>query len=250
MILTGQRVRDAITKKLLDDVYYDHVPQNRFAEVYPDPRDRPKDDGVWPDLKAEDSIYSNFKVIDDQYIGYETNELRKAEVRMLIATEAVTPQKFFLISVTAADPYSSLPFNIDTEEERDKKIEEWNQRWLAAFRQQPSNNPMSNFLPLYVPRPPSFPYSDPPVGFVYTPPGAVDAAQAGMPGAPPGMMGPPGPMGAAQTQYFTPPGQGQAGGAGVMGLNRARGVAGQMNQRGGGQGRGGRPPGMGGGGGG
>jgi hypothetical protein len=243
-VLTGRRVVDAITKKLLDDVYYDQIPQSRFGEL----ERMPRDDGVWPDLLKDDSIYSNFEVIENQYIGFESNELKKTTIRVLTAAEKLSPQKFFLLNVTATDPYSTLPFNLDKEEERDRKIEEWNRKFLNKYRKNPAD-PMSSFLPLYVPRPPDFPYSDPPAGFVYMTAAQLAQQQAAgaAGGLAPGGVGAPGP-GFGQPGYFGPPQPGP-GGAGMLGLGRARNVAEQMNQRNVGGGPGGRRGGGGGGGG-
>ena len=54
-ILTGTRVRDRVTEKLLDDVYYQEVLDSDLDTMDPPVHD----DGVWPDLEEDDGIFTN-----------------------------------------------------------------------------------------------------------------------------------------------------------------------------------------------
>ena len=160
-VLTGERVSDRITGKVLDDIYYKDVNREELEETVPVPRD----DGFWPDLLADDGIYSNFKETN-KFLSPETVELKKAVIQLIIGAEKSSLHEFYLIPVFAKSEYSFVPSEILFAEAKDQKLLEWIDKYLFKFRITKEDLASAHY-PMYVPRPPSFPKADPPVGFNY-----------------------------------------------------------------------------------
>ncbi|MBN1516440.1 hypothetical protein JXA32_07705 [Candidatus Sumerlaeota bacterium] len=159
-VLTGARVQDRITHKLLDDVYYIRVTDDEFNQMVP----LPSDDGEWPDLTANDKIYSNFDQTD-KYLSPESNQLKLRVIRMIELAENLGPLDFYGVHAAATDPFSTLPNYYVEEENRDKKIREWVDQFLKDYRREPDNPDSTDFWPLYVPEPPRKPYMAAPESF-------------------------------------------------------------------------------------
>ncbi|MFC1601191.1 hypothetical protein ACFL34_02450 [Candidatus Sumerlaeota bacterium] len=170
-VLTGMRVTDHVSGRLLDDIYYDEVPVDDIDSLDP----AANDDGIWPDLVANDGTYSNFSE-SNEFLGPESNGIKQRLIRMIESAEELDPLEFFMIPVASVDSYSpsdylveeeqkqKMPSYLEQEEARDSKILEWNSLFLRDYRIDPKS-PISEFWPLYVPRPPQMPRSEPPEGF-------------------------------------------------------------------------------------
>ncbi|HPB32358.1 MAG TPA: hypothetical protein PLB62_12955 [Candidatus Sumerlaeota bacterium] len=154
-VVTGSRVVCAVSGQLLEDTIYRDVPEADKDMFY--------DDGTHGDEVASDGTYTNITIRDD-VMSPDSHKVLVKLLRLLENIEMAEPIDFFRLDVVALDPLTSLPHNINEEEERDLKLTEWNDRFLQGFRTN-QNVPESPFFPLYVPSPPSYPSLPLPPGF-------------------------------------------------------------------------------------
>jgi hypothetical protein len=154
-VVTGQRVRDAVTGMLLEDVRYEEVPEYMVDQFY--------DDGTHGDEVANDGTYTNVVEIDD-VIGPETAELQLKLINLLLGSEEMGPLGFFRLFALTDEPVSQLPKRIMTEEDLDTKLETWANVFLRMFRKN-KDDLYSDFYSLYVPSPPPKPQLPIPPGF-------------------------------------------------------------------------------------
>lgn len=154
-VVTGRRVKCAVTGQLLEDVRYEEVPETMKDQFY--------DDGTHGDEVANDGTYTNIEEIND-VIGVEAFELEIRLVNLLLAAENFGPLGFFRLFVLTDDPVSLIPKRILTEEDLDTKLESWANIFLRMFRKN-KDDIYSEFYSLYVPPPPPKPKFPMPPGF-------------------------------------------------------------------------------------
>ncbi|MCX7001016.1 MAG: hypothetical protein NT106_12100, partial [Candidatus Sumerlaeota bacterium] len=184
-VLTGSRVECAVYGILLEDIIYKDVPESEKGNYY--------DDGAHGgDQEAGDGTYTNITVRKD-VMSPEAHLILRRTLTLLKNVEQMEPMDFYRMNVVTSEPLSSLPKQIDEEQDRDDmKLDEWNKKFLRDFRIS-SDDPKSAFYPLYVPPPPSYPNVPLPEGFK---PVALATPTPGGPGTmgmeimgEPGMMG-------------------------------------------------------------
>jgi len=184
-VLTGSRVECAVYGILLEDIIYKDVPESEKGNYY--------DDGVHGgDQEAGDGTYTKITVRKD-VMSPEAHLILRRTLTLLKNVEAMEPMDFFRMNVVTSEPLSSLPKQIDQEQDRDDmKLDEWNKKFLRDFRIN-GDDPKSAFYPLYVPPPPTYPSAQLPEGFK---PVALATPTPGAPGTmgmeimgEPGMMG-------------------------------------------------------------
>jgi hypothetical protein len=223
--LRGQRVYDAVSKEILDDV--------RSVEITEDELDQYSDDGQsLGDDEANDGLYSQIKPpVENEFIGEVTNYYLERTIVMLRNAQAMHPLDFFGVTMMTNEPQSIIPklrehqiarndmiYKID---EKNKSFEGWSSAFLNPYRKE-KGKPGSAFYDLYVPPAPDPPAGDPPMA-PWTPLGhtPVVAAEQGQPGGAGGGPGGGGmaPLGvgrakAAAANYSYPPGMTGPGGPG------------------------------------
>lgn len=180
-VMVGRRVFCAVCNQMLDDAYEIQVPA---AE-----RDLFLDDGIHDDGIAGNGIPGRVEVIKKQYIGQECNTVKNRLINVVRKAESMELMEFAGLHVMSVDPTLTdprMPNMLDQEQERDRKLRDWNNRFLADYRVDP-NDPKSEYYLLYVPEPPMIPQSS-------VPPGYVAPQQRQKPAGPGGVGG--GPMGA------------------------------------------------------
>jgi len=156
-VLTGSRVECAVYGILLEDIIYKDVPESEKGNYY--------DDGAHGgDQEAGDGTYTNITVRKD-VMSPEAHLILRRTLALLKNVEQLEPMDFYRMNVVTSEPLSSLPKQIDEEQDRDDmKLDEWNKKFLRDFRIS-SDDPKSAFYPLYVPPPPSYPNVPLPEGF-------------------------------------------------------------------------------------
>jgi len=156
-VLTGSRVECAVYGILLEDIIYKDVPESEKGNYY--------DDGAHGgDQEAGDGTYTNITVRKD-VMSPEAHLILRRTLALLKNVEQLEPMDFYRMNVVTSEPLSSLPKQIDEEQDRDDmKLDEWNKKFLREFRIS-SDDPKSAFYPLYVPPPPSYPNVPLPEGF-------------------------------------------------------------------------------------
>ncbi len=154
-VLSGFRVQCAVTGVLLEDIVYKEVPEAEKGNYF--------DDGSHGDAEAGDGTYTNITVRND-VMSPEAHAILQKMMTLLNNIEDAEPMDFYRLNVATSEPLSSLPKQIDEEQDRDIKLTEWNDRFLRMFRQD-ENDPRSKFYPIYIPSPPSYPNVPLPQGF-------------------------------------------------------------------------------------
>ena len=156
-VLTGSRIECAVYGILLEDIIYKDVPESEKGNYY--------DDGAHGgDQEAGDGTYTNITVRKD-VMSPEAHLILRRTLTLLKNVEQMEPMDFYRMNVVTSEPLSSLPKQIDEEQDRDDmKLDEWNKKFLRDFRIS-SDDPKSAFYPLYVPPPPSYPNVQLPEGF-------------------------------------------------------------------------------------
>jgi len=180
--IEGRRVYDAVSyrlnpsnAKILDD------PQRR--EILEDKKDKYSDRGNNDkgDQIADDGLYSSIlPPSTDEYTGGFSHFYALKSINVLRSAQALDVIDFFGLNAVTNDRFSSLEKERDKIADRDDRIfltdsagkfqDCWAKRFLDNFRIEQAN-PKSDFLPLYIPRPPAPPAVAPPTGWV--PPQAV-----------------------------------------------------------------------------
>lgn len=197
-VVSGERFYDNYTRELLEEAMVSEVNETEVDGQY-------FDDGTHGDSLANDEVYAN--VTDNyDYVGQLTHKLRKRNVALLLAAEEIEPLEFFRLLAVTNDPLSTVNHEMAEEETRDDRIRDWNNRFLAFARMNPSDE-KSKFHPLHVPRAPQPPSIPIPAGFDPRPPKVEE--QGGPGGGTPGDLaagyweGEGGnPRGAASSRYF------------------------------------------------
>lgn len=154
-VLSGSRVQCAVSGVVLEDIVYKEVPEAEKGNYY--------DDGTHGDAEAGDGTWTNITIRND-VMSPESHAILQRLTSLLNNIEDAEPMDFYRLNVATSEPLSSLPKQIDEEQDRDIKLTEWNDRFLRMFRQN-ENNPQSDFYPLYLPPPPSYPKVPLPQGF-------------------------------------------------------------------------------------
>jgi hypothetical protein len=154
-VLTGSRVQCAISGEILEDIVYRDVPEWEKDNYY--------DDGSHGDAEAGDGTYTNITVRND-VMSPASHVVLQRLLTLMENIEGMEPMDFYRLNVVSSEPLSSLPKQIDEEQDRDMKLNEWNDRFLRMFRVR-ENDPQSEFYPLYVPPPPAHPNVPLPPGF-------------------------------------------------------------------------------------
>ncbi len=215
-VLTGKRVFCAVCGTMLEDAYK--------VRVYETDMNSYADDGLVDNGVAGDGLRGNVETIKDKYVGASCHEIRTRLINAVRGAEDMRPpsmigqyeespyyledpdsrQKrmeaqlrqqaqeestmhFFRYHVATIDPTdkSGMPYLVKQEEQRDNYLAEWNNRFLAKFRMK-SEDPQSEYYPLYIPQPPLPPTRTLPPGYVSpqqmrkgTQPGQLGAGAAG-----------------------------------------------------------------------
>lgn len=154
-VLTGSRVQCAVSGEILEDIIYRDVPEWEKDNYY--------DDGTHGDAEAGDGTYTNITVRND-VMSPTSHAVLQRLLTLMENIEGMEPMDFYRLNVVTSEPLSSLPKQIDEEQDQDMKLGEWNDRFLRMFRVR-ENDPQSEFFPLYVPPPPAHPNVPLPVGF-------------------------------------------------------------------------------------
>lgn len=154
-VLSGSRVQCAVTGVVLEDIVYKEVPEAEKGNYY--------DDGTHGDAEAGDGTWTNITIRND-VMSPEAHAILQRLMTLLNNIEDTESMDFYRLNVATSEPLSSLPKQIDEEQDRDIKLTEWNDRFLRMFRQK-ENDPLSAFYPLYLPPPPSYPNVPLPQGF-------------------------------------------------------------------------------------
>ncbi|MBN1901043.1 hypothetical protein JW926_06930 [Candidatus Sumerlaeota bacterium] len=154
-VLTGSRVQCAVSGEILEDIIYRDVPEWEKDNFY--------DDGTHGDTEAGDGTYTNITVRND-VMSPSSHLVLQRLLTLMENIEGMEPMDFYRLNVVTSEPLSSLPKQIDEEQDRDMKMSEWNDRFLRMFRVR-ENDPLSEFYPLYVPPPPAHPNVPLPAGF-------------------------------------------------------------------------------------
>jgi hypothetical protein len=154
LVLTGERVTCHVMGTLLEDIHYEYVPEDEKNSYY--------DDGVnGGDLLADDNIWTNYTERND-VLSPDANHLKLIYMRMLERVADMNPIEFFGIPVASEEPLSPLPRISNQERDRDETfLRRWHAQFLALYRQD-SEDPLSDFYPIFVPGPPPPPDSPAP----------------------------------------------------------------------------------------
>jgi len=162
LVLTGQRVLDAVTKALLEDVHFEKVPEDRKNVAF-------YDDGTHGDLVPNDNIWTNILEERRDVLSPESNYIKLIYLRMLEISEETNPIEFFRIPIATDEPLSSLPKVSEKEADRDETfLRTWNKQFLALYRQD-GENPESDFLPIFVANAPQKPETPAPPADQFNP---------------------------------------------------------------------------------
>ncbi|MCD6386665.1 hypothetical protein J7M23_12940 [Candidatus Sumerlaeota bacterium] len=186
-VVTGRRVKCAVTGELLEDVRYEEVPETMKDQFY--------DDGTHGDEVANDGTYTNIEEIND-VIGPKALELEIKLINLLLAAESYGPLGFFRLFTLTDEPVSLIPKRILTEEDLDTKLESWANIFLRMFRKN-KDDIYSEFYSLYVPPPPLKPKYPMPPGFN---PVEMEKAKEAQKKMGVGVLGEP--IGAASSRYY------------------------------------------------
>ena len=180
--IEGRRVYDAVSyrlnpsnAKILDDPQRKEILEDK-KEKYSDRGNNDKGDQI-----AEDGLYSSILPPSmDEYTGGFSHFYALKSINVLRSAQALDVIDFYGLNAVTNDRFSSLEKERDKIADRDDRIfltdsagkfqDCWAKRFLDNFRIEPAN-PKSDFLPLYIPRPPAPPAVAPPTGWV--PPQAV-----------------------------------------------------------------------------
>jgi len=154
-VLSGSRVQCAVSGALLEDIVYKEVPETEKGGYY--------DDGSHGDAEAGDGTWTNITIRND-VMSPESHAILQRLMTLLNNIEETEPMDFYRLNVASSEPLSSMPKQIDEEQDRDIKMTEWNDRFLRMFRVS-ENDPQSAFYPIYIPPPPSYPNIPLPGGF-------------------------------------------------------------------------------------
>lgn len=201
-VITGTRVRDAITGELLDDA--------REKFVRDEDRENYFDDGTHGDITADDGQYTRVDERSD-VIGQSHQRVKEQLVKALSVAENYDPLEFYGFTIMSTDRLESEPRNrvwkmradpdgrpgmVMVEEPTDTpvvvpKYRDWQHKkdidvirsgwmkdFLADFRKNPDNM-ASEFHPVYVPLPPPVPGIKPPVEAAWAPFGQQAGAAGG-----------------------------------------------------------------------
>lgn len=154
-VLTGSRVQCAVSGEILEDIVYRDVPEWEKDNYF--------DDGTHGDAEAGDGTYTNITIRND-VMSPTSHVVLQRLLTLTENIEGMEPMDFYRLNVVTSEPLSTLPKQIDEEQDRDMKMSEWNDRFLRMFRVR-ENDPQSEFYPLYVPPPPAHPNVPLPSGF-------------------------------------------------------------------------------------
>jgi hypothetical protein len=183
-VVTGERVKDAITNQLLDDAYVKQVPLSERANYY--------DDGTHGDLIPNDGQFTNVTMRED-VIGQSNQRIKERLIKALMVAESYDPLEFFRLTLASTEERNNLPRNrswmlvpdpkggpgyVLQERPVEKPVEVPNYRkklmardsrikndWAFRFLQEYRKNKdslTSEFYPMYIPQPPQPPMVEPP----------------------------------------------------------------------------------------
>ncbi len=149
-VIEGTRVYCRVCGKLLDEAVRKQIPATD------ENKSRYYDDGQnGGDLVANDGIYTNVETNRD-YIGPECAEVRNKLIKFLNRAERESVVDFFRLRALSNDPISSLPKSYEKEAQKDEYLKIWRNKFLGKYKKNP-DDPNSEFLPVYVPKPPEYP---------------------------------------------------------------------------------------------
>mgnify|MGYP001391775830 FL=1 len=184
-VLVGTRVRDAVTKELLDEPVELKVPETEKGNFY--------DDGTHGDVMANDGKFAMVEFADD-VLGEGSQRAKEQMVKALVVAEDLTPLEFYGFTIMGTDQRTPQPrekawqmipdpkggpgfvlAEVETERPvempnyrewrnaRDAKVKnDWSARFLRNYRVNPDDI-RSEFYHLYIPHPPQPPEVRPPV---------------------------------------------------------------------------------------
>ncbi|MDK2973136.1 MAG: hypothetical protein PWP23_2891 [Candidatus Sumerlaeota bacterium] len=166
----GERVICPVTGNIISDAVEVPVFQTYVDQYY--------DDGAnGLDYKANDQIYTNVTLVTDR-MDPEAHLVKTRLIQGLRTLERLEPNAFFNIPVSSTDPLAGVPQVIDLEEDRDKKLADWADRFLNEFRVNPEAGTGEwDFFETYMPVPP-YPPLEPIPGNFYPPFDSKEAEEA------------------------------------------------------------------------
>jgi hypothetical protein len=196
----GERVICHRTGQILQDAREINILVSQVGSYY--------DDGEnGNDAVAGDNIYTNITISRD-FISPEAHLIKTRLVQTLQYASELTPMEFTLERVATTEPLSGLPKVVTLEEERDKSLRDWANRFLRDYRVNPED-PTSGFVRAFLPPPPRAPNIPLPAPFTPNPqevpvagafPGAGGGAGFGDEFGSGGVTGEP--VGNASSRYF------------------------------------------------
>ena len=184
-VITGTRVRDAVTGELLDDPVKKKVPVSEKSKYH--------DDGLNGDMVANDQEYTKIDERNDM-IGHSNQRVKEQLVQALLVAESYNPLEFYGYNLMSTDRQEGQPRNRawkivpdpkgrgmmlaevpvekplkvpkyrDKQTEEDIKVKDWSLRFLQEYRKN-RDSMTSEFFPLYIPMPPQVPATIPPIGW-------------------------------------------------------------------------------------
>ena len=179
----GRRVRDAVTKELLDDPQLIWIPESETVDFF--------DDGnimVSGDLIEGDEEFAKVEFVAD-VVGQTTQRIKERTIQALNQADMLDPVEFYgftLMSTDAMsrparksrwqiidDPDGGIGFRLaelptekevdvpkyrDWLEKKDTRLTNWATEFLSEYRVD-SEDLTSEFYPLYIPQPPPPPFT-------------------------------------------------------------------------------------------
>jgi len=149
-VIEGTRVYCRVCGKLLQEAIRKQIPATD------ENKSRYYDDGQnGGDLVANDGIYTNVEISRD-YIGPECADVRNKLITFLNRAEKESAVDFFRMTALSNDPVSSLAKTYEKEGQKDEYLKIWRNKFLSKYKKNP-DDPNSEFLAIYVPKPPEYP---------------------------------------------------------------------------------------------
>lgn len=188
----GTRVICHVTGEMLDDAYEVSILES-FKDSYHD------DGKTGMDYKAGDLTWTDVKQDDTTYMSAEAHLVKTRLIQGLRKLEDLPTNVFSGSLVLSAEPLTEgVATVVEKEEEKDKFLESWSQKFLQDFRVDPAKAERAwDFYQTYLPPPPVPPDRNVPSNF-YPPfvPQETAAATAATAVGPNGQVGPGGAGGA------------------------------------------------------
>ncbi len=214
-VVEGKLILCRITQEVLQEPVRREVPLTEKDAYF--------NDGTHGDAVADDEIYSNVEIIDDQYISPKANLYRRKLIDLVGKAMNLDPLVFSGLFAASITDFSELDNVADLQINQNNILENYRAKLLEPYRIDPKD-PYSKFYPVYFPEKPEMPSQEALQALL----NSMQQSYSNYGMMPGGMMGDPAMMGG---QGMVPGASGpmpagdQPQGAGQIGLSRARSVA-------------------------